>query len=86
MPLTTENFVAQWEEAIQNGLPVLDATEHILRNCWLIDLPVIVSVDDEEESIERAFAEVRVVALHWGSGPTSSADQMLVALPLHACS
>eukprot|EP00971_Amphidinium_carterae_P347798 6489992-Amphidinium_carterae.1 len=86
MAVLADDVNAQWSEALQTGSGVLDAAELILRSCWVIDLPVVPSVDDDEEVGSVAYAEAKVFALHWGKGPSMPADQMLLALPLHAAS
>eukprot|EP00971_Amphidinium_carterae_P274196 5441739-Amphidinium_carterae.1 len=65
-----------WEEELSSGSRMLDAADHILRSSWLIDLPVVPSVDEDDDAAEVTFAEVKVIALHWGGGPTTGADQM----------
>eukprot|EP00971_Amphidinium_carterae_P135458 2683926-Amphidinium_carterae.1 len=81
---TPQELQTLWEEAMSNGLPALDAADRILRLPWLIDLPLIPSVEEEEEELASSFAEVRVVGLHWMGGPASSADQIVVAFPAYA--
>eukprot|EP00971_Amphidinium_carterae_P261586 5189381-Amphidinium_carterae.1 len=72
------------EETLTTGSPQLDASDHILRSSWLIDLPIVLTLGDEEEVVDVSYAEAKVLALHWGGAPTSAADQMIVALPLAA--
>eukprot|EP00971_Amphidinium_carterae_P166451 3298922-Amphidinium_carterae.1 len=71
----------RWEDAVSTGSPQLDAADQILRSSWMVDLPIVPSVDDEGEVTEVQHAEVRIVALHWGGLPSSAADQMLLAVP-----
>eukprot|EP00971_Amphidinium_carterae_P329457 6461913-Amphidinium_carterae.1 len=82
--MAMQEVSAQWEDALTSGAPLLAAAEQILRNSWLLDLPIVAELSDEDVDLPTAFAEVKVVALHWNSGPTTSADQIMVALPSHA--
>eukprot|EP00971_Amphidinium_carterae_P305968 6080287-Amphidinium_carterae.1 len=55
---------ARWEDVVNTGSPQLDAADQILRSSWMVDLPIVPSVDDEVTEVQ--YAEVRIVALHWG--------------------
>eukprot|EP00971_Amphidinium_carterae_P030242 595028-Amphidinium_carterae.2 len=70
-----------WEEAVAGGSNLLDAADQILRNSWIIDLPIHPTIDVEEETVESGFAECKVLGLHWSGGPTASADHFVVELP-----
>eukprot|EP00971_Amphidinium_carterae_P118374 2345319-Amphidinium_carterae.1 len=75
--------VTTWETAPMEGAPQLEAADQILRGSWLIDLPIVPVVDEDEEAI-KSFSEVKVFGLHWTGRPMAPADQILVALPLFA--
>eukprot|EP00971_Amphidinium_carterae_P016429 324473-Amphidinium_carterae.2 len=75
--------VPTWEAALVEGSVQLEAADQILRGSWLIDLPLVPVIDEDEET-DKSFSEVKVFGLHWTGRPLTPADQILVALPLFA--